>query len=217
MNENLVTFRGNQEGIYIHIKEGNFMTIKEQLEFKLRETRDFFAGFNKINFLGKNLTPNEKKELKIIIENKYGFAVNEEKAVDNEVSVSEKVHRKENYFEDIEEGKTKLIRSTIRSGQCVDYDGNLVIIGDVNPGGQVVAKGNILVMGSLRGIAHAGSDGNSRAIVAAFKLQPTQLRIAEVIARRPDGEYGECYASKWPEIARIEGNAVLIEPYSIKK
>ena len=78
----------------------------------------------------------------------------------------------------------------------------------------MTAKGNIIVLGALRGVAHAGSDGNRQAIVAAFHLQPTQLRIANVIARRPDYEI---QASKWPEIAKIEENAVLIEPYLPKK
>ncbi|MTI48510.1 septum site-determining protein MinC [Sporosalibacterium faouarense] len=216
MNENLVAFKGNKEGIYIHIKDGNFKAIKEQLELKLKETKDFFAGSDRINFVGKNLTINEKEELKIIIEQKYGIAVNDKKSLEIKGRIDPKSSIQDGFFSGIEEGETRFIRSTVRSGQYIEYEGNLIVIGDINPGGQVVAKGNIVVMGSLRGIAHAGSDGNRKAIVAAFNLQPTQLRIAEIIARRPDSE-NYVNASKWPEVARIEGNAVLIEPYSTKK
>lgn len=217
MSEKLVSFKGNKEGIYILIKKGNFREIREQLELKLKETKDFFANSEKINLIGKNLTQNEKEELKGIVEKKYGMVVKEIKNLEIKNNTSEDVSGADSYFKGIEEGKTKFIRSTVRSGQSIKYEGNLIIIGDVNPGGEVTAKGNILIMGSLRGIAHAGSDGNKQAIVAAFNLCPTQLRIANVIARRPDGENRELFSSKWPEVAKIHGNALLIEPYSIKK
>lgn len=102
------------------------------------------------------------------------------------------------------------MRATVRSGQTIESEGNLVVIGDVNPGGIVMARGNIVIIGALRGMAHAGCDGNKEAIVVAFYLHPTQLRIANIIARKPDEEVE---LSKWPEIARVEENAVLIETY----
>ncbi len=72
---------------------------------------------------------------------------------------------------------TKFINTTIRSGQVIEYDGNIVIIGDVNPGALIKAKGNIIILGTMRGVAHAGVDGNHDAIVAAYNLQPTQLEL----------------------------------------
>lgn len=203
--ESLISFKGNRDGIYIHIKDGEFETIKEQLQNVLNETGNFFSGSKVVNFKGKQLNSEEEDELKSIVEKKYGIAVD---VCDEEV-------KKEDFFKGIEEGKSKFIRSTVRSGQCIEYDGNLIVIGDVNPGGHLKANGNILVMGSLRGMAHAGCDGNRKAMVAAFNLQPTQLRIANIIARKPDDDV---YSTpKWPEIAKIEGNAVLIEPYLPKK
>lgn len=82
---------------------------------------------------------------------------------------------------------TLYLKKTIRSGQSISSDGNLIIIGDVNPGAEVIAKGDITVWGILGGIAHAGSDGNSQARIRALKMNAIQLRIAEVFARRPDG------------------------------
>ena len=82
---------------------------------------------------------------------------------------------------------TLYLKKTIRSGQSISSDGNLIIIGDVNPGAEVIAKGDITVWGILGGIAHAGSEGNSQARIRALKMNAIQLRIADVFARRPDG------------------------------
>lgn len=81
---------------------------------------------------------------------------------------------------------TLYIRRTIRSGQSISSDGNIIVIGDVNPGAEIIAKGDITVWGILGGIAHAGSDGNNYAKIRALKLNPVQIRIGEIFARRPD-------------------------------
>jgi len=104
---------------------------------------------------------------------------------------------------------TILIQRTLRSGQSIRYPGHVVVLGDVNPGAEVVAGGNILVFGALRGVAHAGAYGNTKAMVAAFKLSPTQVRIASYITRAPDNAEDD-YVSQHPEVARIyEGNVVI--------
>jgi septum site-determining protein MinC len=87
------------------------------------------------------------------------------------------------------ESPIKLIKGIIRSGQTIHHEGNLLFLGDVNPGGTILCSGNIYVMGSLRGMAHAGIDGDEEAIIAASHLRPTQLRIANIISRPPD-EWG---------------------------
>lgn len=78
------------------------------------------------------------------------------------------------------------LRQTLRSGQTVSHAGHLVIVGDVNPGAEIIAEGDITVWGALRGIAHAGVGGNLEAQIRALKLQPIQIRIAHAIARSPD-------------------------------
>lgn len=102
------------------------------------------------------------------------------------------------------------VKKTIRSGQIIHNDGHILIMGDVNPGAEIVASGDIIVMGSLRGVAHAGATGNEDAIVMAFRLQPTQLRIANHITRPPDEEV---IGPSYPEIARIKDKAIIIEVY----
>jgi septum site-determining protein MinC len=110
----------------------------------------------------------------------------------------------------ISQEQTILVQRTIRSGQRIFYPGNVVVLGDVNPGGEVIAGGNIIVMGTFRGIAHAGALGNEDAIIAALQLEPSQLRIAGYITRAPEGDYASVYQ---PEIARVQDGIVIIEKY----
>ena len=106
--------------------------------------------------------------------------------------------------------QTLLVRRTIRSGQRIEYDGNVVIMGDVNAGAVVTCSGDIIVLGALRGLAHAGAEGNTSAIVMAFRLQPTQLRIAHVISRAPDEATPR---PEGPEVARVRNDMIQIEAY----
>ncbi len=78
------------------------------------------------------------------------------------------------------------VAAIVRSGQTLEYDGHLLLLGDVNPGGVVRCTGDVYIIGALRGMAHAGSAGNEDAIIAASSMTPTQLRIADVISRPPD-------------------------------
>lgn len=107
------------------------------------------------------------------------------------------------------ESETALVVTrTLRSGQSVRHEGDVIVLGDVNPGAEVVAKGHIVVMGALRGVAHAGCTGNTGAFVAAAKLRPTQLRIAQVIGRAPDTEED---LQSLPEVARVRDGMIIVE------
>lgn len=106
-----------------------------------------------------------------------------------------------------------VVTRTMRSGQEVRHQGDVIILGDVNPGAVVIATGHIVVMGALRGVAHAGCTGNTEAIVAATKLRPTQLRIAHVIGRAPDEDTPQSV----PEVARIKGDLIVVEASSEKR
>lgn len=102
----------------------------------------------------------------------------------------------------------QVVTRTLRSGQSVRHQGDVIVLGDVNPGAEVVATGHIVVMGALRGVAHAGASGNVAAIVAATKLRPTQLRIAHVIGRAPDEEEP---LKPVPEVARVRDGMIVVE------
>ena len=108
-----------------------------------------------------------------------------------------------------DEPDTRIIRDTLRGGQKIDSEHSVVIMGDVNSGAEVVAGGDIFVLGRLRGVAHAGAydeSGGGRKILA-LQMQPTQLRIGSIISQ------GSEEGGRMPEIAKIEGNMIVVEPY----
>lgn len=107
--------------------------------------------------------------------------------------------------------RTLTLRRTLRSGAVVRFDGDILVFGDVNPGGQVIATGNIVVLGALKGVAHAGAAGAEDSFILAFHLRPTQLRVARKIAIAP--ERSESGASFLPEMATVIGGQIVIEAY----
>jgi septum site-determining protein MinC len=84
--------------------------------------------------------------------------------------------------EDLGEETALFLSRTLRSGTRIEFAGHVVVLGDVNPGAEVIAQGNVMVWGRLRGMVHAGSKGNRAAMICALDLSPTQLRIADEVA-----------------------------------
>ncbi len=109
---------------------------------------------------------------------------------------------------------TILINRTIRSGQSIKYPTNIVVIGDVNPGAEIIAGGDILVIGKLRGVVHAGATGSTDSQVIALKLQPTQLRIGNIISRSPDDT--SITEPSNPERAYIKDGVIIVEELQLK-
>lgn len=98
------------------------------------------------------------------------------------------------------------LETTIRSGVEIRHPGNVIIVGDLNPGGTVIAQGDIIIWGKLRGIAHAGAEGNRECRIMALKMEPTQLRIADLVARAPDSSPNQLE----PEVAYITEQGICI-------
>ncbi len=98
------------------------------------------------------------------------------------------------------------LQTTLRSGREVRHPGSVVIVGDVNPGSTIVADGSILVWGRLRGIAHAGASGDRKGQIMALQMEPTQLRIADQVARAPEKTPAQFY----PEVAYIGFEGIRI-------
>lgn len=88
---------------------------------------------------------------------------------------------KKTFIQEVSTSETKFHRGSLRSGQRIEEEGSIVILGDVNSGAEVVAADNIVVLGSLRGLAHAGAKGNKKAIIAAGKLDTVQIRISNIV------------------------------------
>ncbi|RBP46710.1 septum site-determining protein MinC [Garciella nitratireducens] len=211
MAEETVVFKGNRDGLYLMINNENDLEIlKKKIQEKIASAQCFFQGIKKIKLSGTSLSRQDLNDLANWLEERYQIKIVDIKKENNEEGKSlfkleQKIH---NY--PIKEGMTKFIYTTLRSGSRIQYDGNIVIIGDVNPGAEVIATGNIIVIGALRGIAHAGYLGNNYACVIAFSLQPTQLRISNIITRAPDQQD---FKPTCPEKACIKEDSIVILPY----
>lgn len=108
-----------------------------------------------------------------------------------------------------ESDDTLFIRRTVRSGQAIHHPSNVVVLGDVNPGAEIVAGGDIIVWGVLRGMVHAGYPDNEQSVVCSLYLSPVQLRIAHLLSRPPEG----FEAQPRPEVAMIRQGQIVVETW----
>ncbi len=115
----------------------------------------------------------------------------------------------ENSFS-IDRHTTKFHKGNLRNGMSIEFDGSIVILGDVNPGAEVRATGNILILGALKGVVHAGCKGDSNAFVFALSLVPVQLRIGGIITRFPDGD---SKTNRKPEYAYVEDGKIYVSEF----
>jgi septum site-determining protein MinC len=106
-----------------------------------------------------------------------------------------------------------VVHRTLRSGQPVRHAGHITVIGDVNPGAELVAGGDIIVWGALRGTVHAGAMGNEEAIVCALQLAPNQIRIGSIIARSPERGHPPTV----PETARVQDGYIVVEQWNLRR
>jgi len=203
-----IVIKGNKEGLNVVINMNHFSDFDDMLESlveKLSQGRKFYKGSTlKITTELKYINERESRKLKEILFDE--FLISDCIFQEQEDSTAQ-------VFTGIYEGKTKFLRKTIRSGQSINYPGNVVIVGDVNPGAEIYAAGNIIVIGTLRGIVHAGTNGNEKAIIAAFKLEPQILQIGNIITRSPEDEVKPQY----PEVAKIKNGNIIVEPYLANK
>ncbi|HHV78353.1 MAG TPA: septum site-determining protein MinC [Firmicutes bacterium] len=189
MDEDVV-FKGTREGVLVLLNDvQDFETLCKRLKEKLDANSHFFQGAEVIVDTGKmSLSEEEVAELGDMVKASCGGKLR--------LRTAGSLRR------------TFLLKRTIRCGQEVLYDGNVVIVGDVNPGAEVIATGDIVVMGKLRGMAHAGALGDDAAVIAALKMEPLQLRIGSYISRSPDDDRAN---SNGPEVAMVKDGAIVIE------
>lgn len=221
MEENIISFKATVNGLILIMRgDDDFETVFEHIEKKLESSGRFFKGASlAVKYRGRKLSAEQENIIAKLLASKTNAEIisfEEEKAQPEKETEeiyknSEKPKMRKMFFKGLSEGVTKFYKGTVRSGQLISFEGNVVIIGDVNPGGEVMATGNVIVMGSLRGMIHAGADGNKEAVVAALCLQPTQLRIADVITRSPDTRGAR--PALIPEMAVVKDDMVYIESF----
>ena len=177
--------------------------ILEALKKKLTELKKLYKDAKTpILVTGKVLKNKEIDEIQKMIKNKIDVEI------DFDMPKSLGLHSiKRTFAKEIAISETKFHRGSLRSGQKMETEGSLVIIGDVNSGAEVIASDNIIVLGALRGLAHAGAKGNKQAIIAAGLLDAVQIRIADVvkeIEREEEPMHKQAYVS-------IEDDKIIIE------
>ncbi|MGE5327893.1 MAG: septum site-determining protein MinC [Deltaproteobacteria bacterium] len=217
MEPGKVNFKGMKDALIIMLDEQqDFDELMQELTKKLEASVNFLKGVNyPVRVKGRELSSDEFKIVAAKIKEITGLDVSAEEGKPNQAASKEKAKKPENtelksMFYGIDEGMTKFHRGTLRSGQLVKFHGNVVVIGDANPGSEIVASGNIVVLGTVRGILHAGATGNKQAVAVAFNLHPTQLRIADIITRPPEEKFSK---AQLPEIAYIKDDNIYIEYY----
>ena len=153
------------------------MEIVENLRRKLPELRKLYKDEKTpITVTGKVLKNREIDEIQALIKSKIDVEIDFDMPKSLGLSSIKKTFEKE-----IAISETKFHRGSLRSGQRLEADGSLVILGDVNSGAEVMASDNIVVLGALRGLAHAGAKGNKQAIIAAGLIDTVQIRIANIV------------------------------------
>lgn len=176
--------------------------VVEEVEQKLPRIKIFYEEKKlPIKVVGKLFTESEIEMIKKVINDQ----IPDIKIKFDDISDLLGLHTIKKTFEtNTEITETKFVQNSIRSGQKEEYAGSIVVCGDVNPGAEVIAAGNIMVLGNLRGVAHAGANGNKKAIISANCIEVTQIRIANLV-KEVSEKIEKC------PICSVNGNDIIIK------
>lgn len=218
-----VVIRGTREGLIINLGSGPLYEVLEEMETRLSSQASFFRGGRVVLHTGdRALSTEQLRSIGNLLEGlgvslwaietdhpetetaarELGLEVRADLAPPLAAEVPEMLLR--------EERPGMVVRRTLRSGQAVHHTGHVVLIGDVNPGAEIVAGGDIVIWGKLRGTAHAGAMGDETALICALQLMPSQIRIGSLIARPPD----RSRPPKVPEVASVQKGRIVVERWS---
>lgn len=176
--ENSITIQLKKDEIWIKInEESEENKILEELREKIEELKNLYKDDKTpIKIMGKVLKNKEMEEIQKIIKEKIDVEIEFESPTTLGLAGIKK-----SFHQEIKASETTYNKGSLRSGQKLEYEGSIVIIGDVNAGAEVIAGENIVILGDLRGLAHAGAKGNKSAIIACNKIDCPQIRIADKI------------------------------------
>lgn len=198
-----ITISMRKNNIVIKIKEeATYKDVIEELNKKLPKLKEMYTEEkNPINVVGKILKIKEMEEIRKLISDKIHVDISFESPEELGLAGIKKV-----YEQDVADSITRLFRGSLRSGQKLEFEGSLVIIGDVNSGAEVIASDNIIIVGTLRGLAHAGAKGNKMAIIAANSIEGPQVRIANVVK-----EIEKSDITTQKQYAYVEEDTIILE------
>ena len=212
MKDKSVTFKGSKDGLVVLLDEAaQFENLKEALDKKAKEARKFFGNSKTIiYFKGRSLSLEQEEELISIISQNTDLNITYTPS-----GMQKNVGKKNVGLQDFansmftKQNNTIFHRGALRSGQAIiNNKGGIVVIGDVNPGAKLVAFGDIVVLGNLKSVAHAGAGGDYDSFVAVLSLTPTQIRIADLITYIPR----EMIKKKAASMAYVESGQIYVAP-----
>jgi septum site-determining protein MinC len=210
-----IALKGTRDGLVLYLDpEADFSALMDELCKLLKDSDQFLQGAAVRCYGGeKEYTDEQKEELAASLAQynltlKGWLTAAEVYTGTRKTTAAEREGEAPRVWDDgMGEGNSLFVERTLRSGASIQYDGHVIVLGDVNPGAEIVASGNIIVIGSLRGVAHAGAMGNRKSIVSSYHLAPTQLRIADLVTRSPEGELDW----RGPECAKIKDGQLVVE------
>lgn len=176
-----------KDEIKITVNAGTeFDEVLEEFSDKLPRIKKYYDKENlPIHIVGKALKENEQTAVRTILK-----AEIDTKITFGDTSEVLGLHAIKKTFESsVETSETKFIQGNLRSGQREEFSGSIAILGDLNYGAEVIAGENIIITGKLRGLAHAGANGNKKAIISANSIEATQVRISNVVKEIPENDY----------------------------
>lgn len=224
MEEIPVTLKGTPQGILLTPRVDDWEAILRGLTLALQDADSFFRGGRVIVELGARAITHEQlvalRELleahemdlwAILTDEPTTMRVVRSYGIRTRLPAVAAMPREQPEAAETE-NNAMLVQRTLRSGQRINYPGHIIIVGDINPGAEVVAGGSIIVWGRIRGLVHAGALGDENAVICALDLAPAQLRIAGYISRTPE----ERRRKTQPEIASVNQNRIIAEPWTAR-
>ena len=222
MNAQPVVIKSSKNGINLVLDDKlSFTEILEEIKKKFIDSEKFFKNAHiAISFEGRALSQEEQFEIIEMIQQCTTITII--CILDHDELMDEVMQRRINAYQESHSPQTgQFYKGTLRSGQQIESETSMVVLGDVNPGAKVIAKGNIVILGALKGSAYAGANGDSGCFVAALEMDPVQIKIGDHIGRSADKkEPSKGLRRKVktetavPQIATVYHQQILIEPIS---
>lgn len=211
----LVAIKGSKEGLRLQLDESAaWDDLLVGLRQQLGQGSSFFSGAQIIVDVGERALSEEQVGALLTLMQEHGLRPESLASMTRESRTAARTAGlaarplARSVAESEDRGEAIFTWRTVRSGQVVRHHGHITVLGDVNAGAEIIATGNVVVFGRLRGTVHAGAMGDRSAVICAIELAPTQLRIADLIARTPEGGAG-----RMPEIARVEADQISVESW----
>ena len=217
MEKQPVIIKNNKYGLIV-ILDGDleFEALQEKVAEKFRASAKFFGETQiALCFQGRKLSQEEEMALVETITGNCRLQVisivDEDETTEQAMKKAVETQAEREGLMDLQDGR--FYKGTLRSGQVLESETSIIILGDVNPGARVISKGNVVVLGAMKGNAFVGAAGNESAFVAALSMDPMQIRIGDVIARSSDkGQAKKKKTEDVPKIAYVEDGNIYIEP-----